>query len=74
MSVQADCNFRYINIQNLIDTLNCMNTTLLAWWYCGIYKRPGKNDSFRHVPSSSEKVARETALKDSLKKVGTYLT
>lgn len=38
MPVEVDCAFRRVNTRNEINALNCRNTTLLAWWYCGIYK------------------------------------
>lgn len=38
MPVQVDCVFRRIDTQKQINALNCGNTTLLVWWYCGIFK------------------------------------
>lgn len=38
MPVQVDCVFQRADTQTEIKTLNCKDATLLAWWYCGIFK------------------------------------
>lgn len=38
MSVKLDCVFKHTNSTTKIDTLKCGNSTLLAWWYCGVNK------------------------------------
>ncbi|MDY0134118.1 MAG: hypothetical protein RBR22_11795 [Desulfuromonas sp.] len=38
MPIHFDYPFRKINSEAEITQLNCGNDTLLAWWYCGIYK------------------------------------
>ncbi len=38
MPIRFDYPFREINTKAEIIQLNCRGNTLLAWWYCGIYK------------------------------------
>jgi hypothetical protein len=38
MPVTVDGGFRRVDTQRKIDALDCMGTTLLVWWYCGIFK------------------------------------
>ncbi len=38
MPINFDYPFREINTKTEIIQLNCRDDTLLAWWYCGIYK------------------------------------